>query len=352
MYDFDQLCNALYEANKYVDINTYNRRKYEAMQKVRDLENIDYEANTIYNYGRDNFDYGDPRGEFYKNIGRNRNVESEALEAARDIASWYENYSFDRIQAMREDDERKERIRQMEDVSNERQRRVRENERREGEVFLGNLKEMFRPNDENSKLLKEMRQQEKKPIMSIAERLERAKAYCDEGDYDRAIEEYNEILKSDPNNVDARFGRGAVCSGYGDNYDQAIADLGYVIQSSPDNAIAYYFRAHAYSNKGATLKALADCNRAIQLEPNNANMYFCRSVVYLNIEKYDRAISDCDQAIRLDPRNVQSYIGRGTIYYDKKSDCKRAIEDFEAALRIDPGNAIARQWLEKARRKM
>jgi tetratricopeptide (TPR) repeat protein len=242
----------------------------------------------------------------------------------------------------------------MEAVSNERQQRVRKNEPREEVDFFGNIEEMFRPSKEYSEGLKKMgiQIQEKKPVMSIAERLERAKAYCDDGDYDRAIEEYNEILDSDPDNVDARFGRGAVCSGYGDNYDQAIADLGYVIQSYPDNAMAYYFRACAHSNKGASLKALADYNRAIQLEPNIADMYFSRSVVYFNIEKYDRAISDCDQAIRLDPRHVRSYIGRGVIYYDKKGECKRAIEDFEAALRIDRNNALATQWLEKARRNM
>jgi len=105
-YSFDRLCKDLYEANKYVDIDTYNDRKYKAIKKVRDLENVDYEANKLYDYGRDKFDYGNPIGETYKSIGRSLNVESGELEAARNIASWYENYSFEWIQAKRYDEER------------------------------------------------------------------------------------------------------------------------------------------------------------------------------------------------------------------------------------------------------
>ena len=86
------------------------------------------------------------------------------------------------------------------------------------------------------------------------------------------------------------------------SYDKAIADFDEVIRLTPENADAYFYRGNAWNAKGAYDKAVADFTEAIRLDPKDGRAYANRGTVLLGMKgEYDKAIADFTEAIRLDP---------------------------------------------------
>jgi len=150
--------------------------------------------------------------------------------------------------------------------------------------------------------------------------------------YDQAIENYTQAIRLDQNNALAYRRRGKVYELKGDN-DRALADYNQAIRLNPNNAVAYTGRGLVYENKGDYDRAIADYNEAIRLNPNEAISYSERGNAYLHKGDYDRAIADQNQAIRLNPNDAVAYHNRAAAYGSKK-DYDRAIADVNQAIRL------------------
>ena len=132
------------------------------------------------------------------------------------------------------------------------------------------------------------------------------------------------------------------------NWDSAIREINEIIKLIPDEVYIYFYRGNVYANKGDYDKAIADYTQAIRLDSNHTDAYFHRGVIYNDIKgDYDKAIADFSQVIRLNPNAVDAYINRG-IAYSNKNDDDRSIADWETALLIEPNNTNARNFLIKA----
>jgi tetratricopeptide (TPR) repeat protein len=71
----------------------------------------------------------------------------------------------------------------------------------------------------------------------VAAYCNRGSAYLEKKDYDRAIADYDQAVKLDPNDAAAYLGRGSAYLKKGD-YDSAYADMEKVLQINPNNADA------------------------------------------------------------------------------------------------------------------
>ena len=172
----------------------------------------------------------------------------------------------------------------------------------------------------------------------------RGVTYENKGEHDRAITDYDQAIRLDPNFAKAYLNRGASYYGKSD-YDRAIQDYTEAIQMDATGSqgcrpCALKGRGQAYDSKGDYDRAIADYDQATRLDPKDADTYIERGVSYYGKEDYDRAIADFDQAIRIDPKSAVAYVNRGSACI-AKGDYDRAIADFDQAIRIDPKSAVA-----------
>ena len=155
--------------------------------------------------------------------------------------------------------------------------------------------------------------------------------------FERVVADFTRAISLDPYNPRTYAERGLVYSDKGD-FNQAIADFNQAIRLDPHYAVAYNNRGYVYLIMSDYISAIADFSQAIMLYPNFSGAYANRGVAYIYRRDYDRAIFDFNQAIQLDPNNAHAYANRGVTYYNRR-DYDRAILDLNRAIQLDPNNA-------------
>ena len=153
---------------------------------------------------------------------------------------------------------------------------------------------------------------------------------------DKAIADYNQAVRLDPNYAVAYKSRGNAYADKGE-FNLAIADFNRAIMLDPNYAVAYSNRGITYADMGDDNRAIADYNQAIRLHPDYADAYFNRGLSYLNLEDFGRAITDFTHSLRFNPQDVYSLLQRGIAYYerDSRGDLNRALDDLNQAIRLN-----------------
>ena len=83
------------------------------------------------------------------------------------------------------------------------------------------------------------------------------------------------------------------------DYQGAIQNYNQAIQLGSENATIYYNRGVAFYTLGNAEAALQDLNRAIQLDPSNAEAYGNRGAIRLEQQDRQGAVQDFQHAVKL-----------------------------------------------------
>ena len=194
--------------------------------------------------------------------------------------------------------------------------------------------------------------------------LEQAKG----GDPERAIRDFSDAIRADPNFSDAYLQRGNMRFKNG-NADLAIDDFREAIRVEPRNAAAFKARGMALLYKGDEDLALEDLTRAIQIAEADATrlsvleLFFARrSRAAMHARKHDseRELFDLGAMIDAYWKNPDladalkvNYGIQGaaavmaSIYrqranlYQQRANIDGAIADLSYALQLDPAHALA-----------
>ena len=150
---------------------------------------------------------------------------------------------------------------------------------------------------------------------------------------ERAIEDYNEGIRLEPENALSYNSRWVVDSILG-RHEEAIKDFEQGIRFNSQFAQAYNNSGFSYNHLGQPQKAIEQLDEAIRLDPEFAQAYTNRAVAHIDLGHPLRAIEDFDQAIWIDPQYARAYFYRGTTY-SNLGQPERAIEDFNEAARLD-----------------
>ena len=132
-----------------------------------------------------------------------------------------------------------------------------------------------------------------------------------------------------PTDLAGYYRRGQRYAVNGD-YDKAIKDFTEVIRLNPKHAGALNDRCWVRAIIGDLGNALKDCNEALRVEPNYIDALDSRGLVNLKTGMLHQAIADYDAALQGDPKHAASLYGRG-IAKMRNGDVDGGKKDIDAA---------------------
>jgi polyhydroxybutyrate depolymerase len=141
--------------------------------------------------------------------------------------------------------------------------------------------------------------------------------------------------------VRAYLQRAVIFGRRGDDYDRVIADATEILKIEPNNVEALLLRGNSLQRKGEAARARADVTRAVQLGPKSALANNSLSVYYNMTGDYDRALAAANESLRINPDGPYGRKNRAESL-EGKGELESALADFRSVLARDP------QMIERA----
>jgi len=135
-------------------------------------------------------------------------------------------------------------------------------------------------------------------------------------------------------NIAAAFTNRGIAYMDKEDYDRAIHDFGQAIRLNPDDANVFYNRGLSYEEKGDEKLAVQDYNRAIQLDPNSPRFLNNRCWARAILGDLQLALTDCNKSLRF-KSDFRTFDSRGFVYL-KMQNADASITDYNAVLAVDP----------------
>lgn len=182
---------------------------------------------------------------------------------------------------------------------------------------------------------------------------------------------------------------GSVCDKQADLYlergdwDKAIESHERIVRENPDSALAHYHLGYAYGFKGKHQGEIEEYERAIELGLKKFDLFYNLGMVYAEYRMdYDKALEAFKQAEGMGPENDEIHYALGLAYWFKEAESDAVVEllktinlnprhleahsllgeiyfqrgqydfakaEWEIMLGIDPNNERARKRLEQIR---
>lgn len=167
---------------------------------------------------------------------------------------------------------------------------------------------------------------------------------------DRSNQYFQKALTLDPRNH-------RVYNNLGNNYfvegrlDEAMEHYEFALRLKPDYPDVHNNIGNALKAKGRLDDAITSFARAIELKPAYAEAHFNLAMGYYEKKRPAKSIEHFMKAIEAKPGYEKAHLNLGVLYY-QKGLFKEARDEFEAALKINPDNARARDYLNKAIKKI
>lgn len=199
------------------------------------------------------------------------------------------------------------------------------------------------------------------------------------GNYETALQYYNNALAADKNHVAAQSGKAYALNKLG-RYEEALAsaDIVLAVKKDPvaaearafalyslgryeESAAAYdlFFtvrqnvpeaycnQGRAYQQLGMTTEAIAAFGKCVKLDPMNLDGWNQQGLLYLSLQNYDAALDAFNRCTRITQTNATIWNNKGLAYAGLE-DYPNAMSCFKTAINLDPAFAEARMNLDKA----
>jgi len=163
--------------------------------------------------------------------------------------------------------------------------------------------------------------------------------YLNQGEYDKALADFNKAIELDAKNAGAYDNRGVLYLRQGD-YEKALSDVNKAIELDPQKSGSYDNRGLILSQKGESNQALVEYNKALKTRNTNYKVFNNRGLLYQELGKFDLAIEDYSRALQINPNFLEAYINRGNVYCWTKQFAL-ALADYRRALQLSPQNHFA-----------
>ncbi len=160
-----------------------------------------------------------------------------------------------------------------------------------------------------------------------------------EGDPDEGLKALLEVVKTDPEVIDAWFMLGNEYYRRQD-FGQAIAYYRKALALKPDYDLAVINMANAYRGLGRDDEALAGYRRYLQLDPNNAHVEYEAAQILIDAGRLDEATTLLSSALEHEPKMAAARNALGIVAI-RQGDVARGQREIEAALTAKPDVRLA-----------
>jgi tetratricopeptide (TPR) repeat protein len=164
---------------------------------------------------------------------------------------------------------------------------------------------------------------------TVGDRARREKAEPDDASVKPATP-----ARLDPKHAASFYKRGMARQARG-NFDKALDDFNQAIRFDPLHAKSYFARGTIRQRKGEYDKAIADYDETLRLDPQQAGAHANRGNAWQQLGRFDKAIADLKEAIRLDAKQLNAHCSLAWILATcpdaRHRDGKRAVELATAA---------------------
>lgn len=174
----------------------------------------------------------------------------------------------------------------------------------------------------------------------------RGQAYHDLHKQQPAIDDFNKVISLRPNDARALGGRASAYCILGE-YKKSIDDVTSIIRMDPKIAWIYQLRAQSLHGMGRNEEALKDITRSINLGNKSSFVYFLRGTCHLENHEYKKTLVDCDRALSYDPSNTEALFLKGNVY-ERLGNTSMAIAQYDKAIATKKKSAAysLRAWTE------
>ncbi|MFJ4472867.1 tetratricopeptide repeat protein [Streptomyces sp. NPDC089424] len=155
-----------------------------------------------------------------------------------------------------------------------------------------------------------------------------------DGEYGRALLEYDQAIGLDPELSRAYYGRGFTHQLRGD-LQASLADLDRANELAPQDGWILAARGETRRMAGRYEEAVADLDRAVALDPTDLYSLACRAESRQALGQYDEAMADLALALAVDEDYVWGLVYRATLLAAQE-EWEDVFADLDRAARIVP----------------
>lgn len=170
------------------------------------------------------------------------------------------------------------------------------------------------------------------PLIQIAEFFQQAVQKFHQGDYRRALEDFNWLIQVDARDARSYCYRGLIRARVG-NLQGAMQDLGTAMQLSPDDPQVRSIRGLVRLEMGDGRGALADFNQLLQDDPQNLEALLNRAEVHGRMGNHRQAIEDYSRGLQSRPESPELYCLRAAARTEFE-DFRGALDDYQKAANL------------------
>jgi arylsulfatase A-like enzyme/Tfp pilus assembly protein PilF len=160
-----------------------------------------------------------------------------------------------------------------------------------------------------------------------------------EGDPDEGLKALLQVVKTDPEVIDAWFMLGNEYYRRG-RFDDAIANYRKALALKPDYDLAVINMANAYRGLGRDDEALAGYRRYLQLDPNNAHVEYEAAQILIDTGRFQDASALLNAALKAEPTMAAARNALGIVAI-REGDLARGEREIKAALAAKPDVRLA-----------
>ena len=154
-----------------------------------------------------------------------------------------------------------------------------------------------------------------------------------DGKHDEARQLVKNILREDPDNINALNLMGSICMAQ-DLYNDAEAFLRKAVGLAPDFAVAWSVLSMSLKEQGNSEEAVEALEKALSLEPRNADWHSILGNLLMAWGKEERALVSIERALAINPDHAGALLSKGHVL--------KTVGDQDDAIRAYRASAKAR----------